>query len=115
MKQRAAEMLTLKREKCAILPLVLKRKWFDMIARGEKRDEYRAATPYWAVRLSNWDNTPALFHVVEFRLGYAKNAPRVAFNSPIYYQPAQCRHPEWGEPDTPHYVITLGIRVFLED
>ena len=108
-------MKILPRSKCAILPLVLKKKWFDEIRLGGKREEYRACTPYWAIRLSNWDNTDATAHVVEFRLGYAKDAPRVAFNSPIYYQSAQCRHPEWGEPDTPHYVITLGTRVFLED
>ena len=37
-------MIELKRSSCAILPLVLKGKWFDMIERGEKREEYRMAT-----------------------------------------------------------------------
>lgn len=108
-------MKILPRSKCAILPLVLKGEWYDMIARGWKREEYRDSTPYWAIRLSNWDNTDATAHVVEFRLGYAKDAPRMTFNCPIYYQPAERRHPEWGEPDTPHYVLSLGSRVFLED
>ncbi len=108
-------MRRLKRSECAILPLVLKRKWYDMIASGEKREEYRAATPYWAVRLSNWDNTPARRHVVEFRLGYAKDAPRVAYDSPWCVAAADCRHPEWGEPTAPHYIIFLGERIELED
>lgn len=108
-------MKILLRSHCAVLPLVLKGKWFRMIESGEKREEYRDATPYWAIRLSNWDNTPAISHVVEFRLGYAKDAPRMTFICPIYYQPAERRHPEWGEPDTPHYVLSLGSRVFLED
>ena len=71
----------IKREKCAILSLVLKGKWYDMIENGGKQEEYRDATKYWRIRLNNWDkrftanNTP----VVEFRRGYAHNAPRMAF------------------------------------
>jgi len=34
-----------------VLRLVLKREWFDMIASGEKREEYRTINPYWAKRL----------------------------------------------------------------
>lgn len=37
--------------KNSILHLVLKAKWFDMIACGEKREEYREVSHYWAVRL----------------------------------------------------------------
>ena len=33
-----------------VLHLVLKRKWFDMIARGEKNEEYREIKPYWLKR-----------------------------------------------------------------
>ncbi len=105
-------MRRLKRSDCAILPLVLKRKWFDEVRLGGKREEYRAATPYWAVRLSNWQRSSRR-HVVEFRLGYAKDAPRVAFASPWHIAAADCRHPEWGEPTTLHYVILLGERVEL--
>ena len=48
-------MIELKRSKCSILSLVLKGKWFDMIASGEKREEYRLPTRYWRKRLHNWD------------------------------------------------------------
>ena len=34
-----------------ILHLVLIGKWYDMIDRGEKTEEYRALTPYWSNRL----------------------------------------------------------------
>ena len=57
------------RSDCAVLKLVLKRKWYEMIERGEKREEYRAATDYWLKRLANWDLHPAGTPVVEFRLG----------------------------------------------
>jgi len=33
------------------LNLTLKKKWFDMIASGEKKEEYREIKDYWAVRL----------------------------------------------------------------
>ena len=35
------------------LHLVLKRKWWDMIASGEKMEEYREVCHYWARRLLN--------------------------------------------------------------
>ena len=33
------------------LDLVLKRKWYDMIASGEKTEEYREIKPYWIMRM----------------------------------------------------------------
>jgi hypothetical protein len=33
------------------LHLNLKKKWFDMIASGEKKEEYRELKPYWVKRL----------------------------------------------------------------
>jgi len=121
-------MIELERSKCAILPLVLKGKWFDMIASGEKREEYRLPTDYWRKRLHNWDlrfnaqTTP----VVEFRRGYAKDAPRMAFwclgietasgLMPYAYVDdavGKRLHPEWGEPNEPHFFIDLGGRVIL--
>ena len=109
------------RSDCAVLKLVLKRKWYEMIERGEKKEEYRAATDYWRTRLEKWDRSPGGTPVVEFRLGYAKNAPRMAFW--VFGQNTESgmktyalvdrdvdkpRHPEWGEPEEPHFVIRLG-------
>ena len=121
-------MIELKRSQCSILPLVLKGKWFDMIASGEKREEYRLPKLYWRKRLHNWDRkfTGNTTPVVEFRLGYAKNAPRMAFwcmgiettsglmpYAYVAYPADRYLHPEWGEPDEPHFVIKLGGRVRL--
>ena len=118
----------IKRDRCAILSLVLKGKWYDMIEHGGKREEYRDATKYWRIRLNNWDkrftahNTP----VVEFRRGYRPNAPRMAYWTlgietvsgmrPYAYVDQSCdklRHPSWGEPSTPHFFIELGGRVTI--
>lgn len=121
-------MVELKRSACSILSLVLKGKWFDMIASGEKREEYRMATDYWLERLANWDLHPAGTPVVEFRLGYAKNAPRMAFwvfglytasgmktYALVERDTDKPRHPEWGEPDEPHFFVRLGGPVTLLD
>lgn len=123
-------MIELERSQCAILPLVLKGKWFDMIASGEKREEYRLATEYWQLRFFNWSAsvTARKPPVVEFRRGYAKNAPRMAVwcigletsggLSPYAFvsfdDKYKKRHPEWGEPDNAHFVILLGGRVTLD-
>ena len=48
-----------------ILHLTLKKKWFDMIASGEKREEYRELKPYWHKRLM--DKT---YDAIKFRNGY---------------------------------------------
>ena len=120
--------MELKRSKCSILPLVLKGKWFDMIASGEKREEYRLPTLYWRKRLHNWDRkfTGNTTPVVEFRRGYAKDAPRMAFwcrgietvsglmpYAYVTHLEDRCLHPEWGEPNEPHFFIKLGGRVRL--
>ena len=67
------------------LNLTLKKKWFDMILSGEKKEEYRDIKPYWEHRLLNFDldkNRPFVFcdneipyDVIEFRNGYGKNVP----------------------------------------
>lgn len=121
-------MRTLKRSECAVLHLVLKKKWFDMIASGEKREEYRDAKPYWETRLSRWiDRSAAVIEgdppdkdlVVAFALGRTK--PTMFFAAylwPTSFAEVHDRsywRPEWGEPRTPHYVIALGERVELED
>lgn len=40
------------------LHLTLKKKWFDMIASGEKKEEYREIKPYWITRLVDWSGYP---------------------------------------------------------
>lgn len=107
-------MKQLKRIDCAILPLVLKGKWYDMIASGIKKEEYRDYKPFWINRLirfynKTWDKK----HIVSFSLGYKK--ADMFFEINCVYRYNKSDHPEWGEPETPHYVIKLGKRVELVD
>jgi hypothetical protein len=56
----------------AILHLTLKREWFDQIARGEKKKEFRQYEPYWKKRLEG-----RKYDAILFRNGYASNAPEM--------------------------------------
>lgn len=53
-----------------ILHLTLHRRWFDAIARGEKKEEYRAQTPFWIKRLIGRS-----YREIHFRNGYNPSSP----------------------------------------
>lgn len=71
-----------------ILHLTLKKKWFDMITSGEKKEEYREKKDYWVDRLCDMDKCLKSntydhfkpFDTIVFRNGYAKNAPSITVN-----------------------------------
>ena len=78
------------------------KKWFDMIAAGIKKEEYREITDYWNHRLFNEDWTH-----VRFMNGYNENAPTVLveLKSIRYGVP----RPEWSDGSKQRcYVIELG-------
>jgi hypothetical protein len=56
--------------KTKILHLTLLKKWFDLIAIGEKIEEYRDIKPYWTKRLLS-----KTFDEIHFKNGYSKTAP----------------------------------------
>ena len=108
-------MRKIKRENCCVLPLTLKGKWFNMIAMGGKEEEYRTSEKVLG-QIDKW-----LGHylinggelVVELFLGYQKDRPKMAFIAEIPKWRGVAKHPEWGEPNGPHYVIPLGEIVEL--
>ena len=85
-----------------VLHLTLKKKWFDMIASGEKKEEYREFKPYWHTRLMNKS-----YDVIKFRNGYSKSAPTmtVEFKGLM----SSLGNIEWGAPKgKPVYILKLG-------
>jgi hypothetical protein len=64
-----------------VLHLNVKKKWFDMIASGEKTEEYREIKPHWIKRLKDHSLTdPKAFQEYDFvcfRNGYHKDAPEL--------------------------------------
>lgn len=115
------------------LTLSLKKKWFDMIASGEKKEEYREVSPYWIKRLlrcgilcnGNCVFTgkivcPACRHLkyasfdtVVFTLGYPKKddmTRRIAFK--IEDIEISEGKEKWGaEAGKVYFVIKLGERL----
>lgn len=88
-----------------ILHLVLKKRWYDMIASGEKTEEYREIKPYWSNRLFK-----GYTHVC-FHLGYTANT--MLF--PIIGIAGDTGKEEWGaEKGKTYYVIKLGKEVCNE-
>jgi len=69
----------------AVLRLTLKKKWFDMIKAGIKKEEYREVKRYWIQRLcdeveyetnyGNWEGVFKKFTHIEFKNGYSKDDP----------------------------------------
>ena len=111
--------MEVKRNQCVILPLVLKKKWYDMIASGVKKEEYRTSKSVCRM-IERWfgeyimrkDNVD---HVVTFYLGYQKDRPSMSFRPVWVGYEDKSNHPEWGEPEGKHCVIELGEQVtFIE-
>lgn len=98
-----------------ILHLTLKKKWFDLIASGEKKIEYREGKPYWIKRLVTPGviSIPLQFDEVHFKNGYRKDSPLIK----VQWKGLSCivdpkRHiPKCGEvldPNLKYYGILLG-------
>ena len=98
-----------------LINLTIKRRWFDMIASGEKREEYRGAdnrhvNTAWE-RIAH--DEPAAYTMV-LRNGYSMDSPALAVRvyGIILRNGNDSIHPEWGEPNHPHYAILLGEIVY---
>lgn len=58
-----------------MLTLPIKKKWFDMIASGEKKEEYRDIKPYYSARLEKYMGKKHF--LVCLRNGYGADSPSV--------------------------------------
>lgn len=85
------------------LHLTLTRRWFDMIASGEKREEYREIKPYWTRRLADLGTD---FDRVQFRNGYRADSPKLTAQIEGIF--VGYGRPEWGAPAERVYIIRLG-------
>ena len=89
-----------------ILHLTLKKKWFDMILSGEKKEEYREIKEYWNARLYGKN-----FNAVIFKNGYSKNSRSVCFE--VVKITIKTGNPTWGAPEKERvWVISLGDRMY---
>lgn len=86
-----------------MLKLTVTRQWFDMIASGEKPEEYRDPENRWIMsRLQGKD-----YEAVEFKNGYGPDVPRVVvrYHGWIIGK----GNPKWGaQPGRSYVKILLG-------
>lgn len=87
-----------------ILTLPIKKKWFDLIASGEKKEEYREIKPYYQTRFDK-----PLTHI-RFTNGYGNSVPSVTVE--LLGISKGIPKPEWSEgtieQGTEVYVLSLG-------
>ena len=80
----------------------IKRRWFDMVRSGEKKEEYRDKTPYYDARLG--DCLEREIDVL-LRNGYARASPTI--KATVLVTIGEGR-PEWGaSPGVPCYVLKI--------
>lgn len=117
-----------------VLHLTLKKKWFDMIASGEKKEEYREVKKYWIERLT-WHEYHTYgeinlihalaskeafrrdFDYIEFKNGYGRNVPTmlVAFKGIHYGVPKKLK---WADDIKEHnwyFCIELGEIISIKN
>ena len=102
------------RGRAAVLTLPIKKKWYDMILSGEKKEEYRDITPYYQKRfqtigLLNEDGGATLHSaIVVFRNGYAKTSPQ--FRAKVTLRKKGGRR-EWGAVHGKKYYVLLVLEI----
>lgn len=92
-----------------MLTLPIKKKWFDMIKSGKKKEEYREIKPYWTSRfekLNCFDFRKQFKDFeVEFRNGYGNKVPKITCRCRIRIGTGK---PEWGaEPNKEYYILEI--------
>ncbi len=97
-----------------MLILPIKKKWFDMILSGEKKEEYREVKPYYKSRFSNvfmmypYSKIPygTDYQQIMFRNGYSKKSPSFIADCTLDIKNGI---QEWGAvPGVEYYVLTIG-------
>lgn len=112
-----------------MLTLPIKKKWFDMILSGEKKEEYREIKPYYETRFANdlikrhpysyecpieaINDIERQEYNVIFKNGYRKDSPKIKCSCYIFKGYGK---PKWGaEPDKEYYVLKiLSVEEVLE-
>ena len=96
-----------------MLVLPIKKKWFDMILSGEKKEEYREVKPYYTSRLyhiispNDWFNSDSSSKEIDvlFRNGYSKDSPSFIARTVLSVGTGR---EEWGaEPDVEYYIFRI--------
>ena len=96
-----------------MLILPIKKKWFDMILSGQKKEEYREIKPYWTKRLLKYYHryiTKQTIFNIKFRNGYGNDKPTITCKVALRKGKGK---QEWGAEQGKEYYI-LEILEILE-
>lgn len=108
-----------------MLVLPIKKKWFDMIKSGEKKEEYREIKPYYHSRLGHYficyrldtsirkvlRNMTTAEKIIIFRNGYSHNSPQIKCRCTLRVGQGK---EEWGAELGKEYYV-LEILKILEE
>jgi signal peptidase I len=99
-------------DKCRrVLRLTIKKHWFDMIASGEKRQEYRVPSNWILSRLIGKQ-----YDAVEFSNGYGKHVPKSLVKYLGWHRNQGDANPKWGAiPGQRYIIIRLGNVISLHN
>lgn len=96
-----------------MLILPIKKKWFDMILSGDKKEEYREIKPYYDSRFRIRNEDEARKLILLFRNGYRKNSPAIKCEVIISKGLGKT---QWGaEPNKEYYVLKILSAEKVED
>lgn len=85
-----------------MLTLPIRKKWFDMILSGEKKEEYREIKPYYTTRLSKIFN---MYNDIPLDLGSTDKVP--SFIADCHLEKRTGKE-EWGaEANKEYYVLVI--------
>lgn len=96
-----------------MLILPIKKKWFDMIKSGEKKEEYREIKPDYTSRFNNMSDPDADMQVTDngvsflitFKNGYRKDSPTIICRCFLRIGTGK---QEWGaEPNKEYYILDI--------
>lgn len=116
----------------SILHLTLKKKWFDMILSGEKKEEYREIKPYWCKRLFDYkckdefdelneeydicdslktgqmtiSKSAKIYDTIRFTNGYSPTSPTLDIT--CHRISIGVGKQEWGAPADNVFILSLG-------
>jgi len=97
-----------------VLHLTLKKKWFDMISSGEKKEEYRGYSHYWVRRLFKDEVMPVFkdFDSVHFVNGGNFHPSHPSITVQCLGIEIREGRPEWGAVEgVKYFVIKLVSRI----
>lgn len=121
----------LKTEDIKILHLNLKKKWFDLIDKGIKNEEYREIKPYWEKRLVDYNAIKENYQAIAikkylcglwtdvckaFPKGYTHVLIRYGYTKRfIIFTIGEIKfgigNPDWGAPSDSVFIITFDRRL----